>query len=206
MRSVRLSLPTWKVPDILSNMENTARTPTAEEASAALRDAEGSRARLAHSIAVPSWFFTSMGAAVGLQMATTALGLGDDARWARGALVAGLAVLLAVSGVQLSRFRRLNGVWLGGFASRVVLGTGTAASASYAVTATLAIWAALAGRWWLVAPASLAGGAAYALSGRLWLRSYRSEPARHSRGEPAVWLVALAIAALAGLALLVLER
>jgi hypothetical protein len=187
-------------------MENRTETPTAAQASAALSDAEGSRARLARSIAVPSWFFTSMGVAVATQIATTALGLGDDAAWSRGALVAGLAVLFAVSGVQLLRFRRQNGVWVGGFASRVVLGTGTAASASYAVTAAIAIWAAVAGHWWLVAPASLAGGAAYALSGRLWLRSYRSEPARHSRGEPAVWLVALTIAALAGLALLVLER
>jgi hypothetical protein len=187
-------------------MENTARTPTPEEASAALLDAEGSRARLAHSIAVPSWFFTSLGAAIALQIATTALGLGDDASWARLALVAGLAVLVAVACVQLVRFRRLNGVWLGGFASRVVLGTGTGASASYAATAAIAIWGALDGRWWLVPIGSLTGGAAYTLSGWLWLRSYRAEPARHGRGESAMWLAGLTIAAIAGLALLVLER
>jgi hypothetical protein len=133
-------------------------------------------------------------------------GLGDDAAWARLALVAGLAGLVAAASVQLVRFRRLNGVWLGGFVSRVVLGTGTAASGSYAATAAIAIWGALDGRWWLVPVGSLAGGAAYALSGRLWLRAYRSEPARHSRGEPAAWLAALGLAALAGLALLVLER
>jgi hypothetical protein len=187
-------------------MENTAETPTPEEASAALIDAEGSRARLAHSIAVPSWFFTSLGAAIAVQIATTALGLGDDAGWARSALVAGLVALVVVAGVQLVRFRRLNGVWLGGFASRVVLGTGGATSASYAATAAIAIWGALDGRWWLVAVGSLAGGAAYALSGRLWLRAYRSEPAQHGRGEPAAWLAALALVAIAGLALLVLER
>jgi hypothetical protein len=187
-------------------MENTADTPTPEEASAALLDAEGSRARLAHSIAVPSWFFTSLGAAIALQIATTALGLGDDAGWARGTLVSGLAVLVAVASVQLVRFRRLNGVWVGGFASRVVLGTGGAASASYAATAAIAIWGAIDGRWWLVAVGSLAGGASYALSGRLWLRGYRSEPASNARGEPAAWLAALTIVALAGLALLVLEH
>jgi hypothetical protein len=187
-------------------MENPADTPTPEGASAALLDAESSRARLAQNIAVPSWFFTSLGAAIALQIATTALGLGDDAAWARLALVAGLVALVAVASVQLVRFRRLNGVWLGGFASRVVLGTGTPASVSYGVTAALAIWGALDGRWWLVPVGSLAGGSAYALSGRLWLRAYRGEPARHSRGESAIWLAALTLAALAGLALLVLER
>jgi hypothetical protein len=187
-------------------MENTARTPTPEEASAALLDAEDSRARLARSIAVPSWFFSSLGAAIAVQIATTSLGLGDDAGWARGALVAGLAALVVVAVVQLVRFRRLNGVWLGGFASRVVLGTGGAASGSYAATAAIAIWGALDGRWWLVAVGSLAGGAAYGLSGRLWLRAYRAEPAQHGRGQPAMWLAAVTIAAIAGLALLVLER
>ena len=187
-------------------METNAGTPTPEEASAALIDAEGARARLAHGIAVPSWFFTSLGAAIGVQIATTAFGVAGDAAWAPLALVAGLAALAAVAGVQLVRFRRVNGLWLGGFASRVVFGTGSAASAMYAVSAALAIWGALDGRWWLTAVGSLAGGVTYALSGRLWLRSFRREPARHSRGEPAAWLAAATIAAIAGLVLLMLER
>ena len=187
-------------------MENAASAPTPEEARAALSDAEDSRARLAHSIAVPSWFFTSLGAVIALQIATTALGVSEDAGWARLALVAGLAVLAVVAGVQLVRFRRVNGVWLGGFASRVVFGTGTAASATYAATAGLAIWGALDGRWWLTALGALAGGVTYALSGRLWLRAYRREPAKHVRGEPAAWLAALTLAAIAGLVLLLLAR
>jgi hypothetical protein len=187
-------------------MENREHTPTAAEASAALIDAEASRARLAHGIVVPSWFFTSLGAAIAVQIATTAIGVTEDALEARMALVAGLAALAAVAGVQLVRFRRANGLWLGRFASRVVLGTGGAASTTYAATAALAIWGALDGRWWLTAVGALAGGVTYALSGRLWLRAYRREPAKHGAGDPAAWLAAVTIAAIAGLALLVLER
>jgi hypothetical protein len=50
---------------------------------------------------------------------------------------------------------------------------------------------------------SLAGGAAYALSGRHWLRRYRAAPAAHSRGESLALLALLTVAALGGLALLV---
>jgi hypothetical protein len=121
-----------------------------------------------------------MGAAIAAQLATTAVGLGADALWV---LAAGLAIFVAVAVVQLARFRRLNGVWLGGFASRVVLGTGIPASASYAIALGAAIWAAFDELWWLVALWSIAGGAAYALSGRWWLRGYRALPAVHGRGE-----------------------
>src|SRR6185312_7851237 len=107
------------------------------------------------------------------QIATTAAGLGDGNGVA---LAAGLALFAVVAGVQLARFRRLNGVWLGGFASRVVLGTGTAASVSYALALAAAIWAATGAHWWLVALWSAAGGAAYALSGRRWMRTYRATP------------------------------
>ncbi len=74
-------------------------------------------------------------------------------------MAGGLAVFAAVAGVQLARFRRLNGVWLGGFASRVVLGTATAASVSYAVALAAAIWAAYGDRWGLVALWSAVGKA-----------------------------------------------
>ena len=177
--------------------------PTAAEASEALTAAEASRVRLAHGIATPSWFSTSLGAAIATQIATTAVGLGDGDPWT---LAAGMAIFVAVAGMQLVRFRRLNGVWLGGFASRVVLGTGTAASASYAIALGIAIWAAYDARWWLVTLCSIAGGAAYALSGRRWMGAYRAEPAVHGRGESAVWLAVLAIAAVAGLVLLVINR
>ncbi|MDQ2895119.1 MAG: hypothetical protein M3Y09_05655 [Actinomycetota bacterium] len=183
-------------------MENTPEHPTAAEASAALNDAEASRATLAHRLATPSWFFTSISAAIAAQIATSAVGLATGAVWA---LVAGLAAFAAVAGVQLARFPRLNGVWLSGLASRVVLGTGTAASASYAIAATAAIVAAYEAQWWLVGLGSIVGGAAYALSGRRWMRAYRARPAVHGRPESAAWLAAIGLAAIAGLALLLIN-
>ena len=120
-------------------------------------------------------------------------------------MAAGLAVFAAVAGVQLSRFRRVNGVWLGGFASRVVLGTATAASLSYALALGAAIWAAFDERWWLVALWSVLGGAAYALSGGRWMRTLPCRPGRHARGESFAWLALVVAAAIGGLAMLVLN-
>ena len=100
-------------------------------------------------------------------------------------MVAGLAVFAAVAGVQLARFRRVNGVWLGGFASRVVLGTGTAASVSYAAALAAAIWAAFGDHWWLVALWSAVGGAAYALSGRRWMQTLPRRSGRPRAGRVA---------------------
>ncbi|HEX8104074.1 MAG TPA: hypothetical protein VF533_15755 [Solirubrobacteraceae bacterium] len=181
-------------------MESAPHRPTAEEASAALADAEATRATLADRIATPSWFFVSLGVVIAAQIAAAAAGLGDEPAL----VVAGLAVFAAVAGVQLARFRRLNGVRLGGFASRVVLGSATAASVSYTVALGAAIWAGSAGRWWLVALWSVAGGAAYTLSGRRWMRRYRGDPAAHARGESLAWLALAAVAALGGVGLLVL--
>src|SRR3954453_19076413 len=163
-RSGTPHLPNWKVHASLSIMESKPHRPTAEEASAALLDAEATRATLADHIATPSWFFLSLGVAIAAQIATVAIGLGDkhalgagevDAPWL---VAAGVAVFAAVAGVHLARFRRLNGVWRGGFASRVVLGSATAASLSYPVALGAAIWAAYGERWWLVARGSLGGG------------------------------------------------
>ena len=164
-----------------------------------LAEAEASRAALAGRIETPSWLFASIGAVIAVQIATTAVGMGDDQPLV---MVAGLALFAAVAAVQLARFRRLNGVWLGGFASRVVLGTGVPASTSYAIALGAAIWAAFDGHWWLVAVCSLAGGAAYAISGRQWMDAYRAQPAEHSRGESAAWLALIGVAAIAGLGLL----
>jgi hypothetical protein len=191
-------------------MESNPHRPTAEEASAALADAEATRATLADRIATPSWFFVSLGVAIAVQVATVAVGLGDEQALGAGEVgrpglvAAGVAVFAAVAGVQLARFRRLNGVWLGGFASRVVLGTATGAAVSYPVALGAAIWAAYGERWWLVALWSSVGGAAYALSGRRWMRTYRGDPAAHARGESLAWLVLAAAAALGGLGMLVL--
>jgi hypothetical protein len=173
---------------------------TRDAAVAALADAEASRTGLARGIVTPSWFFTSLAAAIAVQIATTAAGVAEGRPWV---LVAGLVVFALVAGVQLARFRRRNGVWLGGFASRVVLGTGTRASLASVVALGAAIWAAYGEHPWLVALWSLAGGAVYALAGREWLRRYRAAPEAHSRGESLALLALLTVAALGGLALLV---
>jgi hypothetical protein len=183
-------------------MENIPAHPTAEEASVALVGAELARARLADSVATPSWFFVSLGAAIAIQIATTAVGLGDDAPWL---IAAGLIVFVVVAAVQLVRFRRVNGVWLGGFVSRVVLGTAAVASVSYTVALGAAIWAAYGDRSWLVALWSVVGGGVYALSGDRWMRSYRGDPAAHARGESLAWLVLVTAVAISGLAVLVLN-
>lgn len=175
---------------------------TRAEAAAALRDAEASRAAIADGVATPSWFFTSMVVAISVQIATTAVGLGDGPMWL---LVAGLAFFAAVAGAQLVRFRRRNGVWLGGFASRVVLGTGTAASSSYIIALGAAAWAGLEEQWLLVLLCALGGGVAYALSGLRWLRGYRAQPVARARGESAAWLALGGAVALAGLALLLIS-
>src|SRR3954471_19828402 len=156
-------------------MESRPPRPTAEEASAALVDAEATRATLADHIATPSWFFVSIGVAIAAQIAAVAVGLGDKHALDAGEVgapwlaVAGIALFAVVAAVQIVRFRRLNGVWLGGFASRVVLGSATAASLSYPVALGASIWAAYGERWWLVALWSSVGGVAYALSGRRWM-------------------------------------
>jgi hypothetical protein len=182
-------------------MESPFERPTAAEATAALTDADAASVRLAHGIAMPPWFTASLAAAVAAHIATTARGVTGGQPWT---LVAGLAIFSVVAVVQLARFRQINGIWLGGLASRVVFGSGAAASVSYAVALAATIWAASVAQWWLVALCAIAGGAAYALSGRRWLRAYRAAPSLHARGESPAWLALLAGTALAGLVLLVL--
>jgi hypothetical protein len=181
-------------------MESKRRRPTAAEASAALSEAHMARATLAAHITTPAWLFPSLSVAIAIQIATTAAGLGHDTPWL---IAGGLAVFTAVAGVQLARFRRVNGVWLGGFASRVVLGAATAASVAYTGALAAAIWAAYSDQWWLVGLWAAVGGAAYALCGLRWMRDYRGDPAAHARGESLARVAVMAAAAIGGLAVLV---
>jgi hypothetical protein len=187
-------------------MESRPASPTAAEAASALSDAEAARRRLADGIQLPSWFLTSVGGAVGVQIATTAVGVGTGEPWGTWALLAGLVTFVVVAGVQLTRFRRLNGVWLGGLASRVVFGTAASTWVPYAAAMVAASFAAADDRWWLVALSALAGGAVYGLSGRRWLRTFHDDPAAHGRGESAVWLGVMVLVAIAGLAALLLDH
>lgn len=168
-------------------------------------DAEASRAHLAGTLVLPSFFYAAIGGAVAVQIATSAVSITDDRVWAPVRL-AGVALFVLVAAVQLVRFRQLNGVRLGGLASRVVLGSATPAFISYALGLGASAWAALNRMWWLAAVCAVAGGAAYALSGRRWWGRYRGDPASHSRGESAGWIAILGAVAVAGLVLLVLWR
>ena len=120
------------------------------------------------------------------------------------AQLGGVALLVLVAAIQLVRFRQLNGVWLGGLTSRVVLGTAPAASISYVLAFGASAWAGFNRMWWLAAVCAVAGGAAYALSGLRWWRRYQGDPASHSRGESAGLIAILGALAVAGVVLLVL--
>jgi hypothetical protein len=121
-------------------------------------------------------------------------------------VVAGVLIFATVGVLQLVRFRRMNGAWLGGLAGRVVLGTGTVTSLLYAGALAAAVWAAFGARWWLMSLVSLLGGVGYALAGRRWVHDYRRAPHEHGRGESAAWLTAMSAIAIAGLVALVLGR
>ena len=181
-----------------------------ENARAALDQAAAGPSRLAGSLRLPSYFHTSIGAAIAVQIATTAWALNGDHRTdavtAVVVLGLGLAAFIAVAGVQLARFRSLNGAWVSGLASRVVLGTSTLTSVVYAAGLAVAVWAGIAGLPWLLAIVSVVTGAAYAESGRRWWTAYQADPGGRARGGTTVELVALAALAVAGLALLVANR
>lgn len=168
-------------------MESVENVPPADQL-AAIADAEAARDRLVNAVSLPSFFNTSIGAAVTVQIGLAAYGIADQ--HARGAAIAvgGVGVFLAVGGIQLARFRRLNGVRLSGLRSWVVGGTVTASSAAYPLAFGAAVWAAFASRWLLVALVSVAGGAAYAVSGRRWWRGYLGDPVKHARAESDTWM------------------
>ena len=191
---------------MLSNMENSEPGPTPEDAAAALVEAEASRTRLAGALVLPSFFYAAIGAAVAVQIATTAFTIADDGGWALAIRPGGVVLLVLVAAIQLVRFRQLNGVWLGGLASRVVFGTAPAAGISYVLAFGASAWAGFNRMWWLAAVCAVAGGAAYAVSGRRWWRRYQGDPASHSRGESAGWIAILGAVAVAGVVLLVLRR
>lgn len=175
-------------------------SPRSSDAAAALADAEAARARLAAGVVVPPRFFVALGAVVAVQIAAAAVGIGTEEPLL---LVGGLVVFAAAAALLLVHFRRQTGVWLGGFTSRVVLGTSVLASTAEALALVASVWAAFESAWWLVAVCSLAGGAGYALAGIRWLRTYHDAPAEHARGESVVFVALISLAALGGVALLI---
>ena len=195
-------LTKWKAQTMLSHMESS---PTPDQAALVLEAAEASRDQLAGRLVVPPAFFTSIGAALAVQIASAAVGIArQDARGML-LLMAGAAVFALTAALQLARFRRRNGVWLAGLANRVVLGTATTASTVYVVTMGAAVWAAFSGAWWLVLVASVVGGVGYGLAGRHWLRIYRGVPEAHGQPGSRAWLALVVLASIAGLVALVIE-
>src|SRR3954447_6056793 len=162
---------------------------TAAAAAAALEASDQVRAATARSVRVPRGHDVLIGAAVAVQIATAVIGIAsaDDVGVTEAAVVgwvaAGAVVFLVAALVEVVRFRRINGVRLDGFTSRVVLGTDLWASLSYGAAAVVAYVAADDGLWWLAVLVSAAGGAAYALCGRRWMRRYREVPERGLRSE-----------------------
>ena len=185
-------------------MESISALPS--DPAAELAAAESARQRLAGSLRMPAWVYTSLGAAVSVQIGAAAYGLSDDASGPRLIAVAvGALVFAAVAAVLWLRFRRLNGVRVGGLFSRALMGTSNVAALAETAGLGVAVWAALVGQWWLVVVASVAGGVGYAVSARLWWRDYQREPAAHAHGDSrATWTV-VGLATVAGLvALLIL--
>lgn len=182
----------------MENMEPAA-------AAAALDASDRARSAIAGSVRVPRGHDVIIGAAVAIQIATAVIGIasaddvGASERSVLGWVAAGVVVFLVAALVEVVRFRRINGVRLDGFTARVVLGTDLWASCSYGGAAVVAYVAADSGLWWLAVLVSSAGGAAYALCGRRWMRRYREVPERGLRNESRVLLglfVAVAIVAL----------
>jgi hypothetical protein len=187
-------------------MESTGPSPRPDEAAALLADADESVAEWTGRLRLPPLFHTAIGAAIAVQIATAAYGIAVDTPRARLALGAGLLVFAAAAIVQLLGFRARNGVWVSGLASRVVLGSGNTSTTAYLFAFAAAVWAAFEGRWWLVGLSAIVGGAAYTLGGRHWWRQYQRDPSTHSRSASLAFTGGAVVVALAGLALLLVEK
>jgi hypothetical protein len=180
-------------------METSGISPTPDEAAAALRVAATAGTGLASGLSLPSYLYVSIGAAITVQIGASAVGITAQNAWGLGIVIAGVLILFAVGSIQIRRFRSLNGVRVRGFESRVIGGMANLASTAYGVAFGGALWAAVVEAWWLVAVFSVLGGVGYAVSGQRWWRAYQHDPAANSRGDSAVWLALLALAAGAGM-------
>lgn len=183
-------------------MESTTpRDP--RDFAAELGAAEQARSRLVDRLRLPAGHHLVLALGVAIQIATAGVGIARQSASGLGIVGAGLAGFAAMAAVELWRFRRANGVWVGGLASRAVLGTGTLASLAYGGALALAVVGAFAAAWWLVVLATVAGGIGYAAGARQWWRAYVRDPATHARGDSALVLGVLAVLACLGAAALV---
>ena len=182
-------------------MESMSATP--HDAAADLAAAEAARDRLTERLRMPAWFYTTLGAATAVQIGGAAYGLSGDAGGPRlFALLGGALVFLATAFLLLRRFRSLNRVRVDGVLSKAIMGTSVRSSLAEVVGLAAAVWAAMEGLWWLAGLASVAGGAAYAVSARLWWLDYQRDPVASARGMSRGILVLVCLAALLGLGVL----
>lgn len=186
-------------------MESVER-PDPAEAAAALDDLHRSQTKLAAGVRLPSGFYPTIGLAISATIFLTARGLAAGPKQVPVLMFVGLAVFAVVAGVQVLRFRRLNGVRVRRLVSQVVLGTGTLASLTYAAALAGAAWAGFGGNWWVAALCAAAGGAGYVAGGMRWMRQYRADPQLNGRSETAWWVAAVCALAVAGAFLLVASR
>lgn len=184
-------------------MENSSDDLTPSAAADMLAAADASRSALANRLVLPPFLLPILGSAVAVQITTAAA---VWVPWGFILTLGGGALYLVVALLQVRRFRRVNGVSIGGFTSRVVGGTATEATVSYLLGLAGALWAGYSGVWWVVPVCAVAGGVGFAVSGARWVRVYRADPATHSRGESAVLLAVLGALAAAGIVLLLVAH
>ena len=186
-------------------METSSTSPTPDEAATALRMADSAGSALAGGLQLPSHFYSSMGAATAVQIGTAAAGIARHDGWGLAVAVAGVLAWLVVGGTQIARFRRLNGVRVRGFETRVVGGTANTVSTVYGLAFGGALWAAFFFHaWWPTAVFAVLGGLSYAVASRRWWMTYQRDPAGNSRGDSALWLGVLVCAAVAAMVALVI--
>ncbi len=183
-------------------MESNSGLPNPDDAAAVLDDAERSRTTMVGELALPPHYHLWIGSAVAVQIATAAVGVAVMEPWALVLLLGGALAFGLVAGLQIKRFRQLNGVWVSGFVSRAVLGSAVTASLGYAAGLASALTAAFAGLWWLVGLCAVGGGVAYALAGRRWWRRYTQDPSGNANAESAAMMALLVLLAGVGLVLL----
>jgi hypothetical protein len=168
--------------------------------------AEDARRRLTEGLRLPTWFHTSLGVAIAVQIGTAAYGVAGQTAPRMLVLVAGCLVFVVVAAGQVVRFRSLNRVRIDGLVSRAVLGSSPRSWLAYGAGFAGSTWAAFEGRPWVATLAAVAGGAGYALSSRLWWQAYVRDPAGHARAESLATRVLYGVLGVAGLVVLLVLR
>lgn len=180
--------------------------PRPDEAASLLAGADAAQADWVASLTLPSLFYASIGLAITAQIATAAVGIAQNDTQGLYVVATGLLAFALVAGVQLVRFRRIDGVWLATFASRVVLGSASVASTVYMLAFGAATWAAFEHQWGWLGLGATVGGLAYALSAQRWWRHYRDDPAAHAQGASVGSMIVVVAVAVVGLVLLLVGR